>query len=418
MTPYFVDVAIIGGGPAGLAAAIKAKEAGAERVTIVERSEAPGGLLEQCVHNGFGLVYFREDLTGPEFAQRFVEKAVDLDVDMELETMVLSITPERLIRACNKKGMFALQAKTIVLAMGCRERTREAIMIPGTRPAGIFTAGTAQRYVNVEGFIPGRQIVILGSGDVGMIMARRLTLEGAEIKAVVEVLPYAGGLIRNEVQCLVDFDIPVFLGHTITEITGPQRVEAVTIAKVDGNLNPVPGTERVIPCDTLLVSVGLIPENELSRAAGVRLNPLTGGPFVDENRQTNISGIFAAGNVTHVHDMVDNVVVEGELAGSCAAEFASGQAKIRPTMNLRTGKNIRYVVPETVTGDKDVVLYMRVKEPAERVSIKVGNILQKSLRFVKPSEMIQIEVSSKEWRKIDRSTCELEIGCETRRPKE
>ena len=369
------------------------------------------------MHNGFGLFYFREDLTGPEFAQRFVKKAVDLHVNLQLETMVLSITPERVIRGCNEKGTFEIRAKAVVLAMGCRERTREAIMIPGTRPAGIFTAGTAQRYVNVEGFIPGKEIVILGSGDVGMIMARRLTLEGAEVKAVVEALPYVGGLIRNEVQCLVDFDIPVCLGHTVTEIFGSQRVEGVAVAKVDGNFDPVPGTERVIPCDTLLVSVGLIPENELSSATGVRLNPLTGGPFVDESRQTNISGIFAAGNVTHVHDLVDNVVGEGELAGSCAAEFATGKKRIGRPIDLKPGRNIRYVVPQTVTCEKDVVLYMRVKEPAEQVSLKVGNILQKSFRFVKPSEMVQVEVLAEEWSRIDPQTCELEARCEARRAK-
>jgi thioredoxin reductase len=369
------------------------------------------------MHNGFGLFYFREDLTGPEFAQRFIEKASDVGVNLELETMVLRVTPERMIRGCNKKGMFEIQAKAVVLAMGCRERTREALMIPGTRPAGIFTAGTAQRYVNVEGFIPGREIVILGSGDVGMIMARRLTLEGAEVKAVVEALPYVGGLIRNEVQCLADFDIPILLGHTVTEIFGSQRVEGVAVAKADGDFNQVPGTQRTIPCDTLLVSVGLIPENELSRAAGVRLNPLTGGPFVDESRETNIPGIFAAGNVTHVHDLVDNVVGEGELAGVGAAEFATGKGKIGRPIELKPGKNIRYVVPQKVTGEKDVVLYMRVKEPAERVSVTVGGILRKSFRFVKPSEMVQIEVPAEEWSRIDPQTCELEVRCEARRAK-
>jgi NADPH-dependent 2,4-dienoyl-CoA reductase/sulfur reductase-like enzyme len=370
------------------------------------------------VHNGFGLLYFKEDLTGPEFAHRLIEKVKDLNIRLELETMALNLTPDRKIAACSKKGVIDIEAKAIVLAMGCRERSREAIMIPGTRPAGIFTAGTAQRYVNVEGFIPGKEIVILGSGDVGMIMARRLALEGAEVKGVVEILPYVGGLIRNEVQCLVDFDIPIFLEHTVTEIKGGQRIEAVTIAKVNRNLEPIPGTERLIECDTLLVSVGLIPENELSLAVGIHLDPLTGGPLVDERRETNIPGIFAAGNVVHIHDLVDNVVWEGELAGSYAAEYAFGT--ITPamrTIDIKPGKNIRYVVPHTISAEEDAALYMRVKEPAEYVSIKVGNILLKSIRFVKPSEMIKIEVSTKELEKIDGNTHRLEIHCEGRRSK-
>lgn len=387
-------------------------------MTIIERAESPGGLLGQCVHNGFGLLYFKEDLTGPEFAHRLIEKVKDLNIRLELETMALNLTPDRKIAACSKKGVIDIEAKAIVLAMGCRERSREAIMIPGTRPAGIFTAGTAQRYVNVEGFIPGKEIVILGSGDVGMIMARRLALEGAEVKGVVEILPYVGGLIRNEVQCLVDFDIPIFLEHTVTEIKGGQRIEAVTIAKVNRNLEPIPGTERLIECDTLLVSVGLIPENELSLAVGIHLDPLTGGPLVDERRETNIPGIFAAGNVVHIHDLVDNVVWEGELAGSYAAEYAFGT--ITPamrTIDIKPGKNIRYVVPHTISAEEDAALYMRVKEPAEYVSIKVGNILLKSIRFVKPSEMIKIEVSTKELEKIDGNTHRLEIHCEGRRSK-
>jgi len=416
MASRLMDVAIIGGGPAGLAAAIKARESGASDVTIIERAETPGGLLDQCVHNGFGLFYFKEDLTGPEFAQRLIEKAKDLDVNLELETMALNMTQDRKITACNSKGVFTIEAKAIILAMGCRERTREAIMIPGTRPAGIFTAGTAQRYVNVEGFVPGKEIVILGSGDVGMIMARRLTLEGAEVKAVVEVLPYVGGLIRNEVQCLIDFNIPCLLEHTVTEVRGRQRVEGVTIAKVDRNFDPIPGTEQMLECDTLLLSVGLIPENELSVAAGIELDPLTGGPLVDEGRQTNIPGIFAAGNVTHVHDLVDNVVYEGELAGSSAADYASGAASPRKRIiRTRPGKNIRYVVPHSIAADKDAVLYLRVKEPGERVSIKVGDVLTKPLRFVKPSEMIKIEVPARDLRKIDERAKELEVNCDVRR---
>ena len=410
------DVVIIGAGPAGLAAAIKARESGAKQVIVIERAEAPGGLLDQCVHNGFGLLYFKEDLTGPEFGRRLIEKAKDLKINIELETMALNVTPDRKITACNTKGVLTYDAQALILAMGCRERTREAIMIPGTRPAGILTAGTAQRYVNVDGFIPGKEIVILGSGDIGMIMARRLALEGAEVKAVVEILPYVGGLIRNEVQCLVDFSVPTFLEHTVTEIKGLQRVEAVTIAQVDKNLEPIPGTEKEIPCDTLLVSVGLIPENELSRLAGVQLDPITGGPLVDDRRQTTIPGIFAAGNVAHVHDLVDNVVWEGELAGSSAAEYIREKPQpSKPALRMAPGKNIRYVIPHTVSAERDISLYMRVKEPAERVSIKVGEVLAKSLRFVKPSEMIKIEVSAAELAQIKGKCDELVVNCETRR---
>jgi NADPH-dependent 2,4-dienoyl-CoA reductase/sulfur reductase-like enzyme len=411
-----IDVAVIGAGPAGLAAAIKAKESGAENVTVIERAEAPGGLLDQCVHNGFGLWYFNEDLTGPEFAQRFIEKARDLDVNLELETMVLGLTPGRRITACSKRGVVELEAKAVVLAMGCRERTREALMIPGTRPAGVFTAGTAQRYVNVDGFLPGKEVVILGSGDVGMIMARRLSLEGVEVKAVVEILPYVGGLIRNEVQCLVDFDIPLLLGHTVTEVHGAERVEAVTIAQVDSKLEPISNTERVIGCDTLLISAGLIPENELSLQAGVSLNPITGGPFVDEKRETNVPGIFAAGNVSHVHDMVDNVVWEGDIAGSYAGRYALGE--IRPKkrkIEIVPGEGIRYVVPNAVGSEEEVVLYMRVKEPAEKVSLRVGKIIEKKMRAVKPSEMIKVEVSQEDLSKVASSGEEkLTVYCERR----
>jgi NADPH-dependent 2,4-dienoyl-CoA reductase/sulfur reductase-like enzyme len=328
MISQAIDVAVIGAGPAGLAAAIKAKETGAEKVMIMERAEQPGGLLHQCIHNGFGLVYFDEDLTGPEYARRFIEKVMDLKIDVELENMVLDLTAAKRITVSSRKGLRTLQAKAVVLAMGCRERTRHQIMIPGMRPAGIFTAGTAQRYVNVEGYIPGKKIVILGSGDVGMIMARRLTLEGAKVEAVVEILPYIGGLIRNEVQCVHDFDIPLFLEHTVTDIIGLKRVEAVTIAKVDQHQEPIAGTERTIECDTLLTSVGLIPENELSLKAGIELDPITGGPFVSDRMETSIPGIFAGGNVVHVNDLVDHVTSESEIAGACAADYAMERAPL------------------------------------------------------------------------------------------
>ncbi len=412
-----VDVAVIGAGPAGLAAAIKAKEAGAGNVVVMERAEQMGGLLHQCVHNGFGLFYFNEDLTGPEYAHRFVEKTMDSGVEGLLETMVTEITPERQIKAVSKEtGYVTFTPGAIVLAMGCRERARGAIGIPGTRPAGIFTAGTAQRFVNVEGFVPGKKIVILGSGDIGMIMARRLTLEGASVEAVVEILPYTGGLIRNEVQCLHDFDIPLLLKHTVTRIHGEQRVEAVTIARLDDDNIPVAGTERKIECDTLLLSVGLIPENELSQMAGVKIDPVTGGPTVDETRQTSIPGIFAGGNVVHVHDLVDNVSFESELAGESAARFASGAARAEGKIRLKAGSNIRYIVPQTISGLSEVTLYMRVSEMEENVRLRIGDVASKGLRVVKPSEMLKIEISPEQLEKVS-ETEEIVVNCEKRRQK-
>jgi NADPH-dependent 2,4-dienoyl-CoA reductase/sulfur reductase-like enzyme len=411
-----IDVAVIGAGPAGLAAAIKAKEHGAEKVTILERGEQPGGLLHQCIHNGFGLAYFGEDLTGPEYARRFIEKAADLKVDIQLESMVLDLTAAKRITVSSRQGLRTFCARAVVLAMGCRERTRQQIMIPGNRPAGIFTAGTAQRYVNVEGYIPGKKIVILGSGDVGMIMARRLTLEGAKVEAVVEILPYIGGLIRNEVQCVHDFDIPLLLGHTITDVIGLARVEAVVIARVDQNQELIAGTEKTIECDTLLTSVGLIPENELSLKAGVELDPITGGPFVDDRMETSISGIFAGGNVVHVNDLVDSVTLEAEAAGARAADYAIGKASpAGRKISLKAGENIRYVVPHTICTEQGVTLSMRVREPGEKMRLRVGDILTKSLRVVKPSEMLKVELSREQLGKLDETTAEIEIGVEKRR---
>jgi NADPH-dependent 2,4-dienoyl-CoA reductase/sulfur reductase-like enzyme len=408
-----VDVAVIGAGPAGLAAAVKAKEAGVKKVVVIERAKYPGGLLEQCIHNGFGLHYFKEDLTGPEYAARFIEKAKDLNVGMRLDSMVLDISGDRRISFVNQRdGLVTLTAGAIVLAMGCRERTGPSIMLAGTRPAGIFTAGTAQRYINLEGFIPGKEIVILGSGDVGMIMARRLSLEDVEVKAVVEILPYVGGLIRNEVQCIHDLDIPLMLEHTVTEIHGRDRVEAVTLAKVDKNRQPIAGTMKRIKCDTLLLSVGLIPENELSRMAGVKLDSILGGPIVDETMQTSVPGIFAGGNVVHVHDLVDNVTEEAEAAGASAANYIMGKLKsgIRK-LNLKAGENIKYVIPHTITGEKEVILYARVKEPAEKVRVKVGNILNRPLRVVRPSEMLKIHLSPRELEKGREGLTELVVSC-------
>jgi NADPH-dependent 2,4-dienoyl-CoA reductase/sulfur reductase-like enzyme len=408
-----IDVAVIGAGPAGLAAAIAASEAGASNVTIFERAEDPGGLLFQCIHNGFGLNKFKEDLTGPEYAHRFIERTKNLKINMQLSTMVLDITSNRqIVASVSKHGLMHLKPKAIVLAMGCRERTRQNLMIPGSRPAGIFTAGVAQRYVNIEGFMPGKKFVILGSGDVGMIMARRLTLEGAEVKALVEILPYVGGLIRNEVQCIHDFNIPLLLEHTVTEIHGQDRVEAVTVAKVNKNWQPISGTEETIECDTLLLSAGLIPENELSLKAGVALDPQIGGPIVNDRMETSVGGIFAGGNVVHVHDLVDNVSAEAARAGTYAAEYA--MAKTKPSerrINLRAGTNIKYIVPHNISGENEVSLYMRVKQPADKVSLHVGNIFRKALRAVRPSEMLKVSLSAKELNKLPADTDELVIRC-------
>lgn len=408
-----VDVAIIGAGPAGLAAAIKAKEAGAENVVVFERAEHLGGLLDQCIHNGFGLLYFGEDLTGPEYRDRFIEKAMDLKVAAELQSMVLDLQADHTMKvADSRKGYLTLKPKAIVLAMGCRERTRYAINIHGTRPTGIYTAGQAQRLVNIHGFIPGRRIVILGSGDIGMIMARRLTLEGARVEAVVEALPYVGGLIRNEVQCVHDFDIPLLLGHTVSRIHGFPRIEAVTIAQADKDCSPVPGTERRIECDTLLLSVGLIPENELSLMAGVELDPTVGGPIVDEARQTSVPGIFAGGNVVHVHDLVDNVTWESEIAGASAAAFAKGAKLPGRKIEMKPGRNIRYVVPHSISGDSDVTLYMRVKEPQRTVRIRVGDAATSKVKLaVKPSSMEKMEITAGELRKLKDGTKEMVVEC-------
>jgi len=410
-----IDVAVIGGGPAGLAAAIKAKEAGLDKVLIIERAMNLGGLLHQCIHNGFGLFYFNEDLTGPQYAHRFMEKAMDTGVDSLLQSMVLKISQDRRIVVSNRNGITHLNAKSIVLSMGCRERTRESLRIPGTRPAGVFTAGTAQRYVNVEGYIPGKEVVIMGSGDIGMIMARRLSLEGVDVKAVVEVLPYVGGLIRNEVQCLHDFDIPIYLKHTVAAIHGQERVEAVTITEIDELWEPVPGTEQRIDCDTLLLSVGLIPENELSRSVGIELDPITGGPIVNENLETSVPGIFAGGNVVHVHDLVDNVTWEAEKAGASAALFATeGKAGAGKKIRLKAGENMRYVLPHNISGEGKVTLYGRVKEPQKKVELQLGELWSKKLKVVKPSEMIKIELSQEEVRKIGHEVKELVLECKVR----
>jgi len=394
-------------------AAIRAKEEGVSNVTIIERDKVLGGLLHQCIHNGFGLWYFGKDMSGPEYANRFINMVKDLGINILLDSMVLKITPDRKVTFCNKNGVQTLEPKAIVLAMGCRERSRESIMVSGNRPAGVFTAGTAQRFVNVEGYIPGKEVVILGSGDIGMIMARRLTLEGLNVKAVVEVLPYVGGLIRNEVQCLHDFDIDILLKHTVSWIHGKERVEGVTISEVDNKMMPIAGTEKDVKCDTLILSVGLVPENELSIMAGVKLDPITGGPIVNEYRMTNISGIFAGGNVVQVHDLVDNVSWESEIAGFNAARFAKGEMLKEGKIRLIPGNNIRYVVPQVISGEEDVTVYMRVREPKEMVRVKVGDVLRKAERIVKPSSMLNYELShEKHLSKLPEGTKEITISCD------
>jgi NADPH-dependent 2,4-dienoyl-CoA reductase/sulfur reductase-like enzyme len=408
-----VDVAIVGSGPAGLGAAIKAKESGADKVVILERSEELGGLLHQCVHNGFGLLYFNEDLTGPEFAHRLIEKVNDLGIEYNLRTMVIKLSSDRIIKAVNpKEGLVKLNCEAIVLAMGCRERTYHNIGVMGTRPAGVLTAGVAQRYINVEGYIPGNEVVILGSGDIGMIMARRLTLEGAKVIAVVEILPYCGGLKRNEVQCLHDFDIPLYLSHTVNEIHGRNRVEAVTVCEVDEKWNSIRGTERVIDCDTLLLSVGLIPENELSLQAGIEIDPITGGPLTNNRMETSVPGIFAGGNVVTVYDLVDYVVRSSEIAGENAARFIGERPELKKPIKVKAGKNIRVVSPQTIDpeSDRDIDVYIRVAKPQKKVRILAadGEIFKKTYMMVTPSEMIVVKVPASKLKDYE----EIEIKCQ------
>lgn len=408
------DVVVIGSGPGGLAAAISAKKYGVEDVLIIERDVELGGILLQCIHNGFGVEIFKEDLPGPSYAQRFINEAMALKVETLLDTLVLDITPQRRIFASSKiNGFIDIQARAIVLAMGCRERTRAQVRLPGTRPAGVYTAGTAQRWVNVEGYMPGKRFVILGSGDIGMIMARRLTFEGAKVERVLEVMPYLTGLTRNYVQCLLDYDIPLQLQHTVKRILGNQRVEAIESVRVNEKWEPIPGTEEIIPCDTLLLSVGLIPENELSKKAGVQLDPLTGGPVVDNNFETNVPGIFAAGNVVHVYDLVDWVTEAGLAAGKSAARFAlSERRREMRHIPLLAGHNVRYVVPHELDKqtlmEEEVRLQFRVKQPIEEpVWVEVHNennlVTRKAERYVRPGEMVTVVLTPRHYEEVERA---------------
>lgn len=388
-----VQLVIVGGGPAGMAAAISAREQGIEDILILERNHRLGGILCQCIHSGFGLHKFNEELTGPEYAARYAARVKEMGIPYKCDTTVVDITPDHIVTCVNETdGLMQIKAGAVILAMGCRERNRGAVRIPGTRPSGVYTAGAAQLFVNLKGYMPGKKVVILGSGDIGLIMARRMTLEGAEVKAVLELMPFSGGLKRNIVQCLDDFGIPLMLSHTVTEIHGEDRLTGVTIAQVDANLNPIEETKQFVECDTLLLSVGLIPENELSKNAGVQLDPITGGAVVDEFRETSVSGIFSCGNVLHVHDLVDFVSEEAEVAGRSAAYYLKGGLGMRNVIRTNPGKGVRYIVPQCVSGvGEELRLFFRADNVYRDARIKVYSngeeLMKKTRRIVTPGEM-------------------------------
>lgn len=397
------DLVIIGGGPAGLAAAVAAKESGIDSLLIIDREAELGGILNQCIHNGFGLHTFKEELTGPEYAQRFIDKVKDLFIDYKLNTMVIDVTADKRIYAVNQEeGLLEIQAKAVILAMGCRERPRGALTIPGTRCAGILTAGNAQKFINMKGYMPGKEVVVLGSGDIGLIMARRMCLEGATVKAVLELLPYSSGLKRNIVQCLDDYNIPLKLNHTVVQIHGKDRLQGVTAARVGENRKPIRETEEYISCDTLLLSVGLIPENELSRKAGVELSPVTGGAVVDNSLETNINGIFACGNVLHVHDLVDNVTKESSDAGKNAAKYINGLSSMGSRVMVNAMEGVRYTIPQLIDPkriDRELYVRFRASDVFKDAYISVyfddNRVIHRKKRILTPGEMEEVILTDK-----------------------
>ena len=410
------DIVIVGGGPAGMAAAVAAYDASCTDVVILDREPDIGGILRQCIHAGFGLHKLGRELTGPEYADVYKQEVLKRNIEVHYETTVTAVSPAKVVTAQNREGLLKIQAKAVILAMGCRERSRGALNTPGTRPAGIFSAGTAQKFINCEGYMVGKEVVILGSGDIGLIMARRMTLEGAKVKAVCELMPYSGGLTRNIVQCLEDFDIPLYLSTTVCEIHGKKRLEGVTIAQVDERRQPIEETKRFIPCDTLLLSVGLIPENELTRAAGIPMDPVTSGALVDEHCQTQIPGIFACGNVLQVHDLVDYVSEEAERAGLGAAQYVRSGGREYPTVPTKPGYGVRYVLPQNVhVCEEDVSLFLRVTQPFGKVkfTVKSGDtelVTAKRLRAA-PGEMEKLTIKAETLKNVTEPiTVSLEVA--------
>lgn len=413
------DIVIVGGGPAGMAAAVAAKKAGTDKILILERDTRIGGILLQCIHNGFGLHHFGEELTGPEYAGRFSDEVEQLGIEYKTDTMVLDVSADKKITAINAEdGLMLIDAKAVILCMGCRERTRGALVIPGTRPAGIFTAGSAQRFVNIDGYLPGKKVVILGSGDIGLIMARRMTLEGAEVKLVCEVMPFSSGLRRNIVQCVENFNIPLKFSTTVIKIHGKERVEGVTVAAVDKNRRPIPGTEEFIECDTLLLSVGLIPENEISTGCGVFIDSMTSGPSVNEKMQTSVEGIFACGNTVHVHDLVDFVTAESIRAGENAAKYVQGKVVSNgEKVTLKPGNRVRYTVPQhldSTESDSNISIMFRPTDVYRNVSIVVYSnnerIKSQRKKVVRPGEMQVVELTPEQLKQVHENlTVAIEI---------